>query len=92
MGALAAGSQCMGRCLYKHGVPRTGKTTTAITTMKKLWAKVDAKVIHPYRFVEINGLKLAQPENLYRTRKAACPPYILLIDELDLLVTRNQLV
>ncbi|XP_057844881.2 origin of replication complex subunit 1 isoform X2 [Cryptomeria japonica] len=121
MGALAAGSQCLGRCLYIHGVPGTGKTATVLTVMKKLRAKVDAKVIQPYRFVEINGLKLAQPENLYKvlyealtghrvswkkalqflnqrfsetkqTSKNDCQPCILLIDELDLLVTRNQSV
>ncbi|GLJ08851.1 hypothetical protein SUGI_0097080 [Cryptomeria japonica] len=59
MGALAVGSQCLGRCLYIHGVTGTGKTTTVLTAMKKLWAKFDAKVIQPYRFLEINGLKLA---------------------------------
>ncbi|KAH9329417.1 hypothetical protein KI387_001525, partial [Taxus chinensis] len=119
-GALAAGNQCLGRCLYIHGVPGTGKATTVLSVMKNLRA-IDSKVIQPYRFVEINGLKLAQPENLYKvlyealtghrvgckkalqllnqrfseskqTSKDDCQPCILLIDELDLLVTRNQSV
>jgi origin recognition complex subunit 1 len=120
-GALAAGNQCLGRCLYIHGVPGTGKTATVLTVMKNLQAKVDAGIIQPYRFVEINGLKLSQPENLYKvlyealtghrvgwkkalhllnqrfseskhTSKDNNQPCILLVDELDLLVTRNQSV
>eukprot|EP01018_Ginkgo_biloba_P017104 Gb_26632 [translate_table: standard] len=120
-GALAAGNQCLGRCLYIHGVPGTGKTATVLTVMKNLRAKADAESIQPYRFVEINGLKLATPENLYKVLYEALTghrvgwkkalhllnqrfseskhaskddhqPCILLVDELDLLVTRNQSV
>lgn len=119
-GALAAGNQCLGRCLYIHGVPGTGKTATVLTVMKNLQAKVDAGIVQPYRFVEINGLKLAQPENLYKVLYEALTghrlgwkkalhllnqrfseskhsskdnqPCVLLVDELDLLVTRNQSV
>ncbi|KAF7824251.1 origin of replication complex subunit 1A-like [Senna tora] len=113
--------QCLGRCLYIHGVPGTGKTMSVLSVMKNLRSEVDAGTIRPYCFVEINGLKLASPENIYKviyealnghrvswkkalhllnerfvegkkTGEEADRPCILLIDELDLLVTRNQSV
>ncbi|KAJ1412369.1 Zinc finger, PHD-type [Sesbania bispinosa] len=113
--------QCLGRCLYIHGVPGTGKTMSVLSVMRSLRSEVDAGNIKPYCFVEINGLKLASPENIYRviyealnghrvswkkalhllnerfvegkkTGEEADRPCILLIDELDLLVTRNQSV
>ncbi|RDY01499.1 Origin of replication complex subunit 1A, partial [Mucuna pruriens] len=113
--------QCLGRCLYIHGVPGTGKTMSVLSVMRSLKSEVDAGNIKPYTFVEINGLKLASPENIYRviyealnghrvswkkalhmlnerfvegkkTGEEADRPCILLIDELDLLVTRNQSV
>ncbi|KAL1547672.1 Origin recognition complex, subunit 1 [Salvia divinorum] len=112
--------QCLGRCLYVHGVPGTGKTMSVLAVMRNLKSEVDAGSIRPYCFVEINGLKLASPENIYSViyegltghrvgwKKALnflnarfsdenkcrkdTSPCILLIDELDLLVTRNQAV
>ncbi|XP_061337939.1 origin of replication complex subunit 1A-like [Gastrolobium bilobum] len=114
-------NQCLGRCLYIHGVPGTGKTMSVLAVMRSLRSEVDAGNIKPYCFVEINGLKLASAENIYRviyealnghrvswkkalhllnerfvegkkTGEEADRPCILLIDELDLLVTRNQSV
>ncbi|GFP87012.1 origin of replication complex subunit 1 [Phtheirospermum japonicum] len=112
--------KCLGRCLYVHGVPGTGKTMSVLAVMRSLKSEVDAGSIRPYSFVEINGLKLASPENIYSViyegltghrvgwKKALhllnerfsdenkhvkdTKPCILLIDELDLLVTRNQSV
>ncbi|KAM3394185.1 origin of replication complex subunit 1A [Capsicum galapagoense] len=113
--------QCLGRCLYIHGVPGTGKTMSVLAVMRSLKCEVDAGSIKPYCFVEINGLKLASPENIYSviyealnghrvgwkkalhslnerfssgaiSNKEENRPCILLIDELDLLVTRNQAV
>lgn len=114
------GDQCLGRCLYIHGVPGTGKTMSVLSVMRNLRAKVDAGNIRPHCFVEVNGLKLAAPENIYRVIHEALTGHrvhwkkalqlltkrfsdvnnckgdertcILLIDELDLLVTRNQSV
>ncbi|XP_031484918.1 origin of replication complex subunit 1B-like [Nymphaea colorata] len=117
-GAIGGG-KCLGRCLYIHGVPGTGKTMSVLAVMRNLKSEVDRGTIPSYRFVEINGLKLATPENIYRViyealsghrvgwKKALqllndrfseghkrqneeTQPCILLIDELDLLVTRNQ--
>ncbi|GMJ07096.1 UNFERTILIZED EMBRYO SAC 13, origin of replication complex 1B [Hibiscus trionum] len=113
--------QCLGRCLYIHGVPGTGKTMSVLTVMRNIKSEADAGSIRPYCFVEVNGLKLASPENIYRVIYEALTghrvswkkalqllnerfsdgkkigkrddrPCILLIDELDLLVTRNQSV
>ncbi|XP_077209975.1 origin of replication complex subunit 1-like isoform X2 [Tasmannia lanceolata] len=113
--------RCLGRCLYIHGVPGTGKTMSVLSVMRNLRSEVDAGSIRPYCFVEINGLKLASPENIYRVIYEALSghrvgwkkalqllnerfsdgnkvgeeenqPCVLLIDELDLLVTRNQSV
>ncbi|XWS28297.1 hypothetical protein CRYUN_Cryun25bG0055700 [Craigia yunnanensis] len=113
--------QCLGRCLYIHGVPGTGKTMSVLAVMRNIKAEVDAGSIRPYCFVEVNGLKLASPESIYRVIYEALTghrvswkkalqllnerfsdgkkigkendrPCILLIDELDLLVTRNQSV
>ncbi|XVF19265.1 hypothetical protein REPUB_Repub11eG0095000 [Reevesia pubescens] len=113
--------QCLGRCLYIHGVPGTGKTMSVLAVMRSIKSEVDAGSIRPYCFVEVNGLKLASPENIYRVIYEALTghrvswkkalqllnerfsdgkkigkdddrPCILLIDELDLLVTRNQSV
>ncbi|XP_052192375.1 origin of replication complex subunit 1B-like [Diospyros lotus] len=113
--------QCLGRCLYIHGVPGTGKTMSVLAVMRNLKSEVVAGHIKPYCFVEINGLKLASPENIYRVIYEALTghrvswkkalhllnerfsngskgdnkdnkPCVLLIDELDLLVTRNQSV
>ncbi|KAL3529860.1 hypothetical protein ACH5RR_009182 [Cinchona calisaya] len=113
--------QCLGRCLYIHGVPGTGKTMSVLAVMRNLRIEVDTGSVKPYCFVEINGLKLASPENIYRVIYEALTghrvnwkkalhllnerfsngtkcgkednqPCILLIDELDLLVTRNQSV
>lgn len=113
--------QCLGRCLYIHGVPGTGKTMSVLAVMRSLRSEVEAGITKPYSFVEINGLKLAAAENIYRVIYEALTghrvswkkalnllndrfsngtksskdddrPCILLIDELDLLVTRNQSV
>ncbi|RZC92035.1 hypothetical protein C5167_027924 [Papaver somniferum] len=111
--------QCLGRCLYIHGVPGTGKTMSVLPATRNLRSEVDAGSIRSFCFAEVNGLKLASPENIYRViceklsghrvswKKAlsllnerfsdnsevhSSQPCVLLIDELDLLVTRNQSV
>ncbi|KAJ3673002.1 hypothetical protein LUZ60_006376 [Juncus effusus] len=117
--------QCLGRCLYIHGVPGTGKTMSVLNVMRSLKSEVDSGALRPYCFIEINGLKLASPENIYKviyeqlsgnrvgwkkalhnlnehfsngnnnnnkSGKKEHKPIVLLIDELDLLLTRNQSV
>ncbi|KAM3208287.1 hypothetical protein ACQJBY_063139 [Aegilops geniculata] len=57
---------CLGRCLYIHGVPGTGKTMSVLAVMRKLRSEFDSGALRPYCFIEINGLKLASPENIYK--------------------------
>ncbi|KAB1227670.1 Origin recognition complex subunit 1 [Morella rubra] len=65
--------QCLGRCLYIHGVPGTGK-----------WAQSQLeKALHLLNERFSDGKKTGNKDDR---------PCILLIDELDLLVTRNQSV
>ncbi|KAI3891173.1 hypothetical protein MKW98_007478 [Papaver atlanticum] len=58
--------QCLGRYLYIHGVPGTGKTMSVLAAMRNLRSEVDAGSVRSFCFVEVNGLKLASPENIYR--------------------------
>lgn len=44
------------------------QTMTVLSVMRNLRSEVDAGSIRPYCFVEINGLKLASPETIYRVR------------------------
>ncbi|KAJ0972019.1 hypothetical protein J5N97_019978 [Dioscorea zingiberensis] len=115
------GDQCLGQCLYIHGVPGTGKTMSVLSVMRNLRSEVDAGTMRPYCFIEINGLKLATPENTYKVIYEALSGHrvgwkkalhylnerfskgikvgkqtnhscVLLIDELDVLLRRNQSV
>ncbi|RZC80219.1 hypothetical protein C5167_042795 [Papaver somniferum] len=83
-GAVSNG-QCRGHCLYIHGVPGTGKhrddvatkTNSHIRGFEVSWKK--ALSLLNEKFSDDNKVRNSQP----------C---VLLIDELDLLVTRNQSV
>ncbi|KAK4785850.1 hypothetical protein SAY86_002539 [Trapa natans] len=115
------GDQCSGRCLYVHGVPGSGKTMSVLAVMRNLKSQLDDGLLKPYCFVDINALKLASQQNIYkviyqsltgnsvnwkkalqllnerfsegtRNDKEHDPPCILLIDELDELVTGKQSV
>ncbi|KAK8965573.1 hypothetical protein KSP40_PGU021277 [Platanthera guangdongensis] len=114
-------NHCLGRSLYIHGVPGTWHTMTVHRVLKNLRAEVNIGRMRVYNFVEVNGLKLASPENIYRVIYEALSghrvgwkkaisifnerfsegakiikeenrPCILLVDELDLLLTRKQSV
>ncbi|KAL3701075.1 hypothetical protein R1sor_019097 [Riccia sorocarpa] len=119
--SVGAGEHCLGHCLYISGVPGTGKTATVREVIRDLESKVDAGDLPPFRFVEINGLRLPSPDHVYtvlyeaftgqhlgwkkalecldqrfsrsRSLKGAdARPCVLLVDELDVLVNRNQSV
>ena len=47
---------------------------SVLAVMQNLRSEVDAGSIRPFSFVEINGLKLASPENIYRVTN--CKIYI----------------
>jgi origin recognition complex subunit 1 len=41
---------------------------SVLAVMRNLKSEVDAGSIRPYCFVDVNGLKLASPENIYRVK------------------------
>ncbi|KAI9727507.1 MAG: Origin recognition complex, subunit 1 [Chrysothrix sp. TS-e1954] len=104
-----------GTCVYISGTPGTGKTATVREVIAQLYAAVRAEELDDFIFVEINGLKVADPHQSYsllwealmgervapgqalglleREFKRPSPrrvPCVVLMDELDQLVTRNQ--
>jgi origin recognition complex subunit 1 len=42
------------------------QTMSVLGVMRNLRSEVDTGGVRPYCFVEINGLKLASPESIYR--------------------------
>ncbi|KAH9452564.1 hypothetical protein MJO28_008522 [Puccinia striiformis f. sp. tritici] len=116
-----------GCCLYISGVPGTGKTATVHSVINSLQAKVTNGELNPFKFFEINGMKVTEPsqtfilfwefisQNLLDSSSNPSPPKrtsarealknleqyfnspspdretcVLLVDELDQLVTRKQ--
>ena len=53
------------------------QTMSVLSVMRSLRSEVDAGVTKPYSFVEINGLKLATPENIYRVLRFVVVQQIL---------------
>lgn len=53
------------RLVYVCGTPGTGKTATVREIMKALQQKVDDEELFPFKFVEINGMKIADPTQAY---------------------------
>ncbi|ORY37703.1 P-loop containing nucleoside triphosphate hydrolase protein, partial [Leucosporidium creatinivorum] len=51
-----------GTCLYIHGVPGTGKTATVHSVVRELQKDPD---IPPFQFLEINGMKIAEPSTAF---------------------------
>lgn len=47
------------------GVPGTGKTATLHEVMRQMRAKADSGGAGPFRYVEINALRLASPQHAY---------------------------
>jgi len=109
----------MGQALYICGAPGTGKTATVLVTMRNLREARDRGEIPSFRFVEINALKLSNPNEAYTVLHEAVfksnrkknaqsaredllkyftksienkPVIVLLLDEMDYLVTQNQKV
>lgn len=107
----------MGSCIYISGIPGTGKTATVREVVTELRRQADKSRIPEFSFVEINGMKVINPQDSYEllyqhiTNKRVAPasalrllekefntpsprrtPIVVLMDELDQLVTRNQSV
>ena len=62
---LRTGEECLGQCLYVAGVPGTGKTATLHEVIRQMRAKIEAKELAPFRYIEINALRLATPQHAY---------------------------
>lgn len=52
-------------CMYVSGVPGTGKTVSIATVIKSLQLQATAKNLPEFQFIEINGMRLTQPEHAY---------------------------
>ncbi|KAL2043328.1 hypothetical protein N7G274_003634 [Stereocaulon virgatum] len=106
-----------GTCIYISGVPGTGKTATVREVVSQLNASVLAEELDDFIFVEINGMKVTEPQQSYSLLWEALRgervspshalgllesefdhpsprrvPCVVLMDELDQLVTKNQSV
>ncbi|KAI7883305.1 P-loop containing nucleoside triphosphate hydrolase protein [Lichtheimia hyalospora FSU 10163] len=117
-GAVESGT---GTCIYVAGVPGTGKTATVHEVIRHLQYRVEQKELPAFNFVEINGMKVTDPNQSYSilwqslnkadnnrrvtshhaldlleakfsTDKPDDMTTVVLMDELDLLVTKKQTV
>lgn len=113
----------VGASLYISGTPGTGKTATVHQALRTLAQEVSANKLPNFRTLELNGMKLSSPHQVYtllweslsgqhcappkasqlldrrfsgaeKGRKSHAPkaPLVLVLDELDYLVTRTQSV
>lgn len=54
-----------GTCVYISGVPGTGKTATVLEVIRHLQQQAEDGTIPNFDFVEINGMKLTDPNQAY---------------------------
>lgn len=57
--------EATGTCVYISGVPGTGKTATVLEVIRHLQQQAEEKTIPEFDFVEINGMKLTDPNQAY---------------------------
>jgi origin recognition complex subunit 1 len=55
----------MYRCMYISGVPGTGKTATVRQVVTTLREEYDAGELPYFKFIEINGMRLTEPHQIY---------------------------
>ncbi|KIW82255.1 hypothetical protein Z517_05282 [Fonsecaea pedrosoi CBS 271.37] len=106
-----------GACIYISGTPGTGKTATVREVVASLHEAVLNEELDDFNFVEINGMKVTEPQQSYSLLWEALKgdrvsphhalslleqefshpsprriPCVVLMDELDQLVTKSQSV
>ena len=54
-----------GGCMYISGVPGTGKTATVKEVIRTLNSYTDAGDLPEFQFIEINGMRLTEPNQAY---------------------------
>ncbi|XP_054994309.1 origin recognition complex subunit 1 [Sorex araneus] len=54
-----------GGCMYISGVPGTGKTATVHEVIRCLQQAAHTNDVPPFQFVEVNGMKLTEPHQVY---------------------------
>ncbi|KAI5846402.1 P-loop containing nucleoside triphosphate hydrolase protein [Morchella snyderi] len=111
----AAITEGTGSCIYISGTPGTGKTATVREVITQLRHLVALEELDDFTFVEINGMKVADPhqsysllweaikgdrvspsqalgllESEFSTPSPRRVPCVVLMDELDQLVTKGQ--
>ncbi|OAV97906.1 hypothetical protein PTTG_25871 [Puccinia triticina 1-1 BBBD Race 1] len=65
-GALAESiSESSGCCLYISAIPGTGKTATVHSVVSSLQEKVRNGQLNPFKFFEINGMKVTKPSQTF---------------------------
>jgi origin recognition complex subunit 1 len=57
--------EASGSCLYISGVPGTGKTATVHSVISSLQNKVLNGELNPFKFFEINGMKVTEPSQTF---------------------------
>jgi hypothetical protein len=57
--------EATGTCVYISGVPGTGKTATVLEVIRHLQQQAEEQTIPAFDFVEINGMKLTDPNQAY---------------------------
>ncbi|XP_042637592.1 origin recognition complex subunit 1 [Orycteropus afer afer] len=54
-----------GGCMYISGVPGTGKTATVHEVIRCLQQAAQANDVPPFQYIEVNGMKLTEPHQIY---------------------------
>ena len=72
--------------MYISGVPGTGKTATVHQVIRTLKEEYEDGDLAPFKFIEINGMKLTEPNQAYAQILLVC------FTTLKRIVERNSVV
>ncbi len=63
-------------CAVVCGMPGTGKTATVLQCITELWNMYESGELPPFQFVEINGMKLPDPQQTYTLLYKSIKPHL----------------